>query len=128
MDRIALISDIHGNMPALEATLQDIQRRDIGRIFCLGDLVGKGPDSDQVVDLCRQVCEATVRGNWDDFIVTQPEHSLAQWHQARLGRERFGVSCAPAQHDRVFHERQACAIISCVPDRRVPPRVHAWPV
>jgi predicted phosphodiesterase len=41
MERIALISDIHGNMPALEAVLTDIDRRNIGRIFCLGDLVGK---------------------------------------------------------------------------------------
>ena len=53
MDRIALISDIHGNIPALKATLCDIKRRGIQRVFCLGDLVGKGPSSDQVVDICR---------------------------------------------------------------------------
>lgn len=74
MDRIALISDIHGNMPALEATLADIQRRDIERIFCLGDLVGKGPHSAQVVDSCRQVCEATVKGNWDEGILADEDH------------------------------------------------------
>ena len=51
MDQIALISDIHGNIPALEATLHDIRRRHIQRIFCLGDLVGKGPHSDQAVPL-----------------------------------------------------------------------------
>ena len=63
MDRIAIISDIHGNIPALEATLRDIQRRNIKRIFCLGDLVGKGPHSDQAVDICREVCEGIIRGN-----------------------------------------------------------------
>lgn len=42
MDKIAVISDIHGNLPALEAVLADIQQRDIHRIICLGDLVGKG--------------------------------------------------------------------------------------
>jgi protein phosphatase len=68
MDQIAVISDIHGNIPALQATLHDIQRRKIGRIFCLGDLVGKGPHSDEAVDICREVCEITIRGNWDDFI------------------------------------------------------------
>jgi protein phosphatase len=41
MDCIALIADIHGNVPALEAVLDDIRRRGITRIFCLGDLVGK---------------------------------------------------------------------------------------
>jgi protein phosphatase len=89
MDRIALISDIHGNMPALEATLHDIQRRDIKRIFCLGDLVGKGPHSDQAVDICREVCEITIRGNWDDFILTATDNPTLQWHQRRLGPKRL---------------------------------------
>jgi protein phosphatase len=57
MDTIALISDIHGNVPALQATLRDIARRRIHRIFCLGDLVGKGPHGEKVVDMCRTVCE-----------------------------------------------------------------------
>ncbi len=57
MDYVAIISDLHGNIPALEATLQDIKRRGISRIFCLGDLVGKGPHSDKIVDMCQDVCE-----------------------------------------------------------------------
>lgn len=89
MDRIALISDIHGNMPALEATLSDIKRRDIQRIFCLGDLVGKGPHGEQAVDMCRDVCEVTVKGNWDDFIVDETDNPTLQWHQQRLGAERL---------------------------------------
>jgi predicted phosphodiesterase len=89
MDRIALISDIHGNIPALEATLGDIKRRGIQRVFCLGDLVGKGPHGAQVVDICRAECEATVLGNWDDSIVTLHDHPIAQWHRARLGPERI---------------------------------------
>ncbi len=52
MDRIAIISDLHGNLPALEATLADIRQREIGRILCLGDLVGKGPHSEVAVDRC----------------------------------------------------------------------------
>ena len=43
MDKIAVISDIHGNIPALESVLQDIKLRGVERIICLGDLVGKGP-------------------------------------------------------------------------------------
>jgi protein phosphatase len=89
VDRIALISDIHGNMPALEATLRDIRARNIQRIFCLGDLVGKGPHSDRAVDICRSVCEQTVRGNWDAFILEEGANPTLQWHQRRLGRERL---------------------------------------
>ena len=90
MDRIALISDIHGNVPALQATLDDIERRGIQRIFCLGDLVGKGPHSEKIVDMCRAVCERTIKGNWDDALATtDTDNPTLQWHQRRLGAERL---------------------------------------
>lgn len=89
MDRIAVISDIHGNIPALEATLNDIRSRKIEHILCLGDLVGKGPHSDQAVDICREVCAITIRGNWDDFILEETDNPVLQWHQQRLGPERL---------------------------------------
>jgi protein phosphatase len=89
MDSIALISDLHGNIPALEAVLRDIKRRNISRIFCLGDLVGKGPHAEKVVDICQDVCEVTIKGNWDDFIVRDTEKPTMRWHQQRLGPERL---------------------------------------
>src|SRR4051812_36762086 len=89
MDQIAVISDIHGNMPAFEAVLADIRRRGIARIFCLGDLVGKGPSPDRVVDVCREVCEVTVKGNWDDGVVTKPDGLSPQWNRQRLGAGRL---------------------------------------
>ena len=48
-DRLALISDVHGNLTALEAVLADIDARGIGRILNLGDYVGKGPRDREVV-------------------------------------------------------------------------------
>ena len=39
MDKIAIISDIHGNLEALKAVLKDIQERNIDKIFCLGDII-----------------------------------------------------------------------------------------
>lgn len=67
-DRIAVISDVHGNLTALEAVLADIDARDITRIVNLGDLVGKGPRGSETIALTRRRCEVTVRGNWDTFI------------------------------------------------------------
>lgn len=55
----------------------------------MGDLVGKGPDSAQVVDICRRVCERIIRGNWDDFILRATDKPTLRWHQQRLGRERL---------------------------------------
>ena len=90
LERIALISDIHGNLPAFEATLADIERRGITRVFCLGDLAGKGPHGDVVIDLCRERCEGVIRGNWDEGLATpSPADPTARWHQERLGPERL---------------------------------------
>lgn len=88
MDRIAIISDIHGNIPALEAVFKDIRSRKIERIICLGDLAGKGPSSDQAVDMIRANCELVIKGNWDYFMSEQ-EHEKLVWHQNKLGRERL---------------------------------------
>ena len=101
VERIALISDIHGNLPALEAVLEDIARRGIQRMVCLGDLAGKGPDGDRMVDVCRERCEHVVRGNWDEALAGPHEHPVMQWHQEQLGPERrawlgnlpFSVDC-----------------------------------
>ena len=89
MEKVALIADIHGNIPALEAVLEDIKRRGIKRIFCLGDLVGKGPHPERAVDICREVCETTVMGNWDWGITRKHDNKVILWHQARLGEERL---------------------------------------
>ncbi|MBD0381157.1 metallophosphoesterase family protein [Paenibacillus sedimenti] len=89
MEKIAIISDIHGNMPALDAVLYDIDRRGIRRIICLGDLVGKGPGSAEAVDRTRDVCETVVQGNWDIGITYPQDQPAGLWHQQQLGEERL---------------------------------------
>lgn len=89
MDKIAVISDIHGNIPALEAVLQDIKERNILRIFCLGDLVGKGPQSYQAVEIIRSSCEKVVKGNWDDLMFKEDVDEVIKWHQAQLTKDQF---------------------------------------
>ncbi|WP_370639644.1 metallophosphoesterase [Allobranchiibius sp. GilTou73] len=81
VDRIALISDVHGNLTALRAVLDDIAARGITRIVNLGDFVGKGPRGQQAADLCREVCEVNLRGNWEDFLpAEQPQYrDPSQW-------------------------------------------------
>jgi predicted phosphodiesterase len=113
LTRIALIADIHGNLPALEAVLTDIRRRGISRVFCLGDLVGKGGTSDRVVDVCRAACEVNLLGNWDENIARSDETGPAlAWYRAQLGPERLAwLTALPAaldltlsgRHVRLFH-------------------------
>ncbi|MGY5344134.1 metallophosphoesterase family protein [Paenibacillus glucanolyticus] len=89
MTQIALISDIHGNIPALEAVLVDIQQRRVDAIYCLGDLIGKGPDGDTAVDMVRTHCQQVIKGNWDDFIGKETDDPALQWQQQKLGTERL---------------------------------------
>ena len=65
---VAFISDIHGNRPALEAVLADIRRRGVQDIYCLGDLVGYGPDPNGVIDLIREMGIPAIAGNYDDGV------------------------------------------------------------
>ncbi len=89
IEKIAIISDIHGNLPALSAVLEDIKKRGIERIFCLGDLIGKGPSSASVVDMVRKNCEWVVKGNWDYYVTKENISKELEWHQNKLGKERL---------------------------------------
>lgn len=68
----AIISDIHANLPALTAVLEDIDRRGIKEIFCLGDIVGYGPEPKECLDLVIEKQVATIMGNHDHAVFYEP--------------------------------------------------------
>lgn len=61
--RIAVLSDIHSNLEALEAVTADLKQRFVDRVICLGDNVGYGPDPQEVVELIRLEGFFSVLGN-----------------------------------------------------------------
>jgi predicted phosphodiesterase len=63
--RIALFSDIHANLPALEAFFKDVETRDTDAIYCLGDLVGYNIWPNEVIDQIRKRGIPTIAGNYD---------------------------------------------------------------
>ena len=67
--RIALLSDVHGNLPAFEAVLDDVDSTGADEIWCLGDLVGYGAQPGACVELARSRCELSLAGN-HDLVVT----------------------------------------------------------
>ncbi len=81
--RIATISDIHGNLHALQTVLADVDRQNIDQLFCLGDLVGYGPHPNEVIELLRQRHVPTVMGNYDDGV----------------GFDKDECGCAYAEHE-----------------------------
>lgn len=62
---IAVISDVHGNLPALEAVLAQVESRGIARIWCLGDTLGYGPYVNECLTTVVQRCEIVLAGNHD---------------------------------------------------------------
>jgi diadenosine tetraphosphatase ApaH/serine/threonine PP2A family protein phosphatase len=64
----AVFSDVHGNLPGLEAILADIESRGITDVLCLGDLVGYGPFPNEVAALMRERGTPTLMGNYDQGI------------------------------------------------------------
>lgn len=89
MEQIALISDIHGNLPALKAVLDDIKDKGIKRILCLGDVIGKGPSNCEVLDICRDCCEIILKGNWEEYVSLYEPKESAIWVQEQIGKERL---------------------------------------
>ncbi|NLE51671.1 MAG: metallophosphoesterase family protein [Chloroflexi bacterium] len=68
MDAITIFGDIHGNLPALDAVLRDIDARGLRDLFCLGDLVGYGTFPNEVVELIRARGIPTLMGNYDQGV------------------------------------------------------------
>lgn len=66
--KLAVLSDVHSNLEALQAVLQAIDARGADALYCLGDVVGYGADPAACVDLIRERCVAVVRGNHDEAV------------------------------------------------------------
>ncbi len=65
MDKIAIISDVHGNLVSLKTVINDIKSQNIKHIFCLGDLVAKGSQPRESIELIKKECEVVIKGkNW----------------------------------------------------------------
>jgi predicted phosphodiesterase len=69
--RIAVLSDIHSNLEALERTLQALEDANVAAIYCLGDIVGYNADPSRCVDLVREHCTGVVLGNHDAAVAHQ---------------------------------------------------------
>ena len=88
MDKIAIISDIHGNKTALEAVLADIKARGISKIFCIGDIVVKAANPDITIDLVRKNCSVVLQGNVDEVMASDLALERKFWTRMKIGEER----------------------------------------
>jgi diadenosine tetraphosphatase ApaH/serine/threonine PP2A family protein phosphatase len=88
-----VITDIHANLPALEAVLASAGRRRVEEIWCLGDVVGYGADPDGCVELVRERCAACLVGNHDLAVLgeldiesfSEAAAAAVEWTREQIG-------------------------------------------
>lgn len=112
MERIAIFSDIHANLTALRAVLEDIEKRNVNKIICLGDLVYKGVSPAETIDLVKEKCNIVLKGNCDEYMTTKVALEKKYWTRMKIGEERAKyLSELPICHEfylsghliRLFH-------------------------
>lgn len=81
--RLALISDIHANLPALDAVLADIDAAGVDATYHLGDLVGYAPWPNEVVARITERSIAGVAGNYDSTVATDYKHCGCRYEDAK---------------------------------------------
>jgi predicted phosphodiesterase len=79
----AIISDIHANLEALQAVIADITTQSVDQIYCLGDIIGYGPDPCKCIDLCLDF-NLCLLGNHDNGALFDPEGFSATAEEAIL--------------------------------------------
>lgn len=95
MDKIAIISDVHGNLEALKTVLKDIKKRGIKHVYCLGDIIAKGVHSHECIQLIKESCEVVLKGNTDEYFTSiidissksDVEQKRIQWNKKMLSNE-----------------------------------------
>jgi predicted phosphodiesterase len=71
--RRAIISDIHGNLEALETVLGHIGEQNVSEVYCLGDIIGYGPNPCECLDMVQKKTKACLLGNHDQAALFDPE-------------------------------------------------------
>jgi len=95
---VAILSDIHGNLEALQAVLEDVASRGIDRTYCLGDVIGGGPNPAECTDLARGF-DLCLAGHWEDALrnpsqlaasvsLDERNRRLLEWTRQQLSIEQ----------------------------------------
>ena len=125
--RIAILGDLHGNLPATLAMEKALEGLHIDEIWFLGDAVGKGPQSRETCDWVRAHCARFVGGNWD-YGVSAKQFPADVYYWDQLGPERLEwLSALPREMEatvsgvrfRLFHGRPVTELIHAYSDKAV---------
>lgn len=127
--KIAIIADIHANLPALEAVLKDIQQQHVDEIWCLGDIVGYGPFPNECVHRVQETCSRVILGNHDERTsrIEKIEHVIKRttdvykafvfrWTYEALGNKEKKYLRSLPQKDFIQIQQKSIALYHGSPD------------
>jgi predicted phosphodiesterase len=111
--QVALLSDVHANLPALDAVLADIDHRRVDVTYHLGDLVGYAPWPNEVVARIRERKIAGVSGNYDSTVATDYKHCGCKYEDALQEQ----LSHASYEWTRTHVSAETRAVLGALPFR-----------
>ena len=137
MPRIAILSDIHGNLAALEAVLRDVETQKPDRIVCLGDTIGYGPFPRECFARVHEVAELVLTGNHEleaalpgDEGMEDDAREMALWSAQELEglepweRLRAALAVGPAE-GLAIHQEEGVTWVHAAPEE--PTLRYVWP-
>ncbi|MDD1743230.1 MAG: metallophosphatase family protein [Methanomassiliicoccales archaeon] len=74
--RLAIVSDIHSNLPALDVVLEQIAREGVDQVLCAGDIVGYGPHPNQVIERLKKIEIMAIQGNHDRAVLAHDSSNM----------------------------------------------------
>lgn len=92
---IALISDVHANIEALSVVMEDINKHNVDTIFCLGDVIGYGPNPRKCIEIVRDCSEFTLCGNHEEAVLFSAQdfnvkaRRAIDWTRDQLNSEEY---------------------------------------
>jgi putative phosphoesterase len=130
MEKITIFGDIHANLPALDAVLEDMDQRGLPNRYCLGDLVGYGVYPNQVIEKIKQLQIPTLMGNYDQGVGNNSDDCGCAYRDAvskALGDQSIAWSNTHTQPENKEFLRQLPAHVTLQSDNRRILLVHGSP-
>ena len=125
--KLAVLADLHGNWPAVQAMDEELSRQRPDAVWFLGDAVGKGPDSAATCDWARSRCQVCIGGNWD-YGIGEKHYPADTYYWDQLGPERLAwLRSLPREtdlwmsgvHFRLFHGRPVTPLLRVSDEKSV---------
>jgi predicted phosphodiesterase len=118
--RLAILSDIHSNLEALDRALRAVDEADVDAVYCLGDVVGYNADPAACVDRVREHCDAVVLGNHDAAVARKADVNFLPADGQEAARHNR-TQLSDAQRDYLAdlpltHTADNCTFVHATPD------------